>query len=174
MSVLWLGHARTFTEWSTALLSFCNIGLYGRIAKLNQLLGKRHMTTCLEFVERYLNDSQTTRNKILWSDETKIELFGLNAKCHIWRKSHTTLPCVLGCVLSDDKPSLTLRVFWSKLSSRSFYVSPFTFLLTLTSLPVLAAEKHSHSVIVPPSCFTVGMGFARWWHVPVVSSRHGT
>ena len=26
------------------------------------------------------------RNKILWSDETKIELFGQNAKCHIWRK----------------------------------------------------------------------------------------
>jgi hypothetical protein len=24
------------------------------------------------------------RNKILWSDETKIELFGLNAKCHVW------------------------------------------------------------------------------------------
>jgi hypothetical protein len=29
------------------------------------------------------------RNKILWSDETKIELFGLNAKCHGWRKSGT-------------------------------------------------------------------------------------
>jgi hypothetical protein len=26
------------------------------------------------------------RNKILWSDETKIELFGLNAKHHVWRK----------------------------------------------------------------------------------------
>ena len=26
------------------------------------------------------------RNKILWSDKTKIELFGLNANCHIWRK----------------------------------------------------------------------------------------
>ena len=26
------------------------------------------------------------RNKILWSDETKIELFGLNAKLHVWRK----------------------------------------------------------------------------------------
>ena len=24
------------------------------------------------------------RNKILWSDETKIELFGLNAKRHVW------------------------------------------------------------------------------------------
>jgi hypothetical protein len=31
------------------------------------------------------------RNKILWSDETKIELFGLNAKCHIWRKPGTIL-----------------------------------------------------------------------------------
>jgi hypothetical protein len=29
------------------------------------------------------------RNKILWSDETKIQLFGLNAKLHIWRKPGT-------------------------------------------------------------------------------------
>ena len=29
------------------------------------------------------------RNKILWSDETKIELFGLNTKCYIWRKPGT-------------------------------------------------------------------------------------
>ena len=26
------------------------------------------------------------RNTILWSDEPKIEFFGLNAKFHIWRK----------------------------------------------------------------------------------------
>jgi hypothetical protein len=38
----------------------------------------------LEFAKRYLKDSQTMRNKILWSDETKIELFGLNAKAYIW------------------------------------------------------------------------------------------
>ena len=29
------------------------------------------------------------RNKILWSDETKIDLFGLNAKHHVWRKRGT-------------------------------------------------------------------------------------
>ena len=29
------------------------------------------------------------RNNILWSDETKIELFGLNAKRHVWRKPGT-------------------------------------------------------------------------------------
>jgi hypothetical protein len=29
------------------------------------------------------------RNRILWSDETKIELFGLNAKRHVWSKPGT-------------------------------------------------------------------------------------
>ena len=33
------------------------------------------------------------RNKILWFDETKIELLGLNAKRHVWRK-HGTIPTV--------------------------------------------------------------------------------
>ena len=26
------------------------------------------------------------RNKILWSDETKFELFGMNAKRHVWMR----------------------------------------------------------------------------------------
>ena len=33
------------------------------------------------------------RKKILWSDETKIELFGLNTKRHVWRK-HGTITTV--------------------------------------------------------------------------------
>ena len=49
---------------------------------------KRHMTAILEFAKRHLK-TQTTRNTFLWSDETKIELFGLNAKCHVWRKPST-------------------------------------------------------------------------------------
>ena len=32
-------------------------------------------------------------NNILWSDETKIELFGMNAKRHVWRKPGT-IPAV--------------------------------------------------------------------------------
>ena len=31
--------------------------------------------------------------EILWFDETKVELFGLNAKLHVWRK-HGTIPTV--------------------------------------------------------------------------------
>ena len=42
----------------------------------------------MEFDKRHLK-TLTMRNKILWSDETKIELFGLNAKRHVWRKPGT-------------------------------------------------------------------------------------
>ncbi|KAG2469321.1 TC1A transposase, partial [Polypterus senegalus] len=64
-------------------------GLYGRVARRKILLSKRHMAAHLEFAKRHLKDSQTMRNKILWSDETKIELFGANARRHIWRKPGT-------------------------------------------------------------------------------------
>ena len=47
------------------------------------------MTAHLEFAKRHLKDSQTMRNKILWSGETNIELFGLNAKRHVWKKPDT-------------------------------------------------------------------------------------
>ena len=53
------------------------------------LLSKKNMRARLEFAKRHLKASQTMRHKILWSDETNIELFGLNAKRHIWRKPGT-------------------------------------------------------------------------------------
>ncbi|KAG2461859.1 TC1A transposase, partial [Polypterus senegalus] len=64
-------------------------GLYGRVARRKPLLSKRHMAARLDFAKRHLKDSQTMRNKILWSDETKIELFSVNAKRHVWRKPGT-------------------------------------------------------------------------------------
>ncbi|KAG2457243.1 TC1A transposase, partial [Polypterus senegalus] len=64
-------------------------GLYGRVARRKPLLSKRHMVARLEFTKRHLKDSQTMRNKILWSDETKIKLFAVNARQHVWRKPGT-------------------------------------------------------------------------------------
>ncbi|KAG2466374.1 TC1A transposase, partial [Polypterus senegalus] len=64
-------------------------GLYGRVARQKPLLSKRHIAARLEFAKRHLKDSQTMRNKILRSDETKIELFGVNARRHVWRKPGT-------------------------------------------------------------------------------------
>ena len=36
-----------------------------------------------------MKDSESMRQNILWSDEMKIELFGLNAKCYVWWKPST-------------------------------------------------------------------------------------
>jgi hypothetical protein len=63
-------------------------GLYGRVDRWKPL-SIRNMTACLEFAKRHRKDSQIMRNKILWTGETKIKPFGLNAKRHIWRKSGT-------------------------------------------------------------------------------------
>ena len=63
--------------------------LYGRVARRKPLLIKRYMTAHLEFAKIHLKDSQTMRNKILWCEEIKIDLFGLNAKLHVWRKPGT-------------------------------------------------------------------------------------
>ncbi|KAG2462346.1 TCB1 transposase, partial [Polypterus senegalus] len=68
---------------STISAAIHQSGLYGRVAS------KRHIAARLEFAKRHLKDSQTMRNKILWSDETKIELFGVNARRHVWRKPGT-------------------------------------------------------------------------------------
>ncbi|KAG2458101.1 TCB1 transposase, partial [Polypterus senegalus] len=65
-------------------------GLYGTVARRKPLLSKRHMAARLEFAKRHLKDSQNMRNKILWSDETKTELFGVNARRPVSRIPGTT------------------------------------------------------------------------------------
>jgi hypothetical protein len=55
-------------------------GLYSRVARRKPLLSKKHMSARLK-------SAKTMRNQIMWSDDIKIELFGLNAKRHVWRKS---------------------------------------------------------------------------------------
>uniref|UniRef100_A0AAZ3QNH2 Transposase Tc1-like domain-containing protein n=1 Tax=Oncorhynchus tshawytscha TaxID=74940 RepID=A0AAZ3QNH2_ONCTS len=81
-----MGETSRRTTISTA---FHRSGLYGRVARRKPFLSKRHMTACLKFAKMHLKESQTMRNKILWSDESKMKLFGLNAKRHIWRKPGT-------------------------------------------------------------------------------------
>ena len=62
--------------------------LSGRVARQKPLLRKRHVIH-LVFAKRHVKDSESMRQKMLWSDEMKIELFDLDAKCYIWWKWST-------------------------------------------------------------------------------------
>ncbi len=50
------------------------------------LLKKAHVQTHLKFANEHLNDSEENWVKVLWSDETKIELFGINSTRRVWRR----------------------------------------------------------------------------------------
>ena len=54
------------------------------------LLKKAHIQAHLKFANKHLDDSEEGWEKVLWSDETKIELFGINLTYCVWRKKKLT------------------------------------------------------------------------------------
>uniref|UniRef100_A0A8C6TYF3 Transposase n=1 Tax=Neogobius melanostomus TaxID=47308 RepID=A0A8C6TYF3_9GOBI len=48
-----------------------------------------HVKARLKFANDHLDDPEESWEKVLWSDETKIELFGPNAKRYVWSKPNT-------------------------------------------------------------------------------------
>ncbi len=71
-------------------------GLKTCSARKVPLLKKAHVQARLKFA----NHSEENWLKVLWSDETKIELFGINSTLHVWRRrnaaydSKNTIPTV--------------------------------------------------------------------------------
>ena len=50
------------------------------------LLKKAHVQARLKFAKEHLDDPEETWEKVMWSDETKMELFGINSIRRVWRK----------------------------------------------------------------------------------------
>ncbi|KAE8600677.1 hypothetical protein XENTR_v10013352 [Xenopus tropicalis] len=63
-------------------------GLKSCRARKVPLLKKAHVQAHLKFANEHLNDSVSDWEKVLWSDETKIELFGINSTRCVWRKKN--------------------------------------------------------------------------------------
>ncbi len=68
-------------------------GLKSCSARKVPLLKKAHVQAHLKFA----NDSEENWVNMLWSDETKIQLFGINSTSHVWRRRNdpkNTIPTV--------------------------------------------------------------------------------
>ena len=50
------------------------------------LLKKAHAQARLKFAKEHLDDPKEAWEKVMWPDDTKIELFGINSTCRVWRK----------------------------------------------------------------------------------------
>ena len=68
------------------------------------MLKKAHVQARLKFAKEHLDDPEEAWEKVMWSDETKIELFGINSTHRVWRKRNAeynpknTIPTVKhGC-----------------------------------------------------------------------------
>ncbi|KAI4887109.1 hypothetical protein NFI96_003144 [Prochilodus magdalenae] len=55
------------------------------MARKVPLLKSAHVQARLKFAHDHLDDPEDSWEKVLWSDETQIELFGLNSTRRVWR-----------------------------------------------------------------------------------------
>ncbi len=63
--------------------------IHGRVPRQKPLLTKNNTKARLTFAKKYLDYPQDFWVNILWTDETKVELFGRFVSRYIWRKTNT-------------------------------------------------------------------------------------
>ena len=63
--------------------------IHGRVARKKPLLSRKNKAARFNFAREHLDKPEAFWKSILWTDESKIELFGHNQNCHVWRKANT-------------------------------------------------------------------------------------
>ncbi len=66
-------------------------GLKSCSARRVPLLKPVHVQARLKFARENLDDPEEDWENVIWSDETKIELFGKNSTCRVWRRKNAEL-----------------------------------------------------------------------------------
>ena len=151
-------------EWSNKFFTtgFGNVLPFLHADPLNsvRLGGERWWTAIFRFLQRCSIGFKSG----LWlcHSRTFTELF--------WNHSFVILAVCLGllaCWKVNVRPILRSWTLWKRFLSRiSMYLVAFIFFSIATSRPVPAAEKHPHSMMLPPRCFTWWMVLGRWGAVP--------
>ncbi|CAJ0960326.1 unnamed protein product, partial [Ranitomeya imitator] len=86
-----LQRAGTNVTWPTISNTLRHHGLRSCSARRVPLLKPVHVWARLKFAREHLDDPEEFWENVLWSDETKLELFGRNTTCRVWRKKNTEL-----------------------------------------------------------------------------------
>ena len=71
---------------STVRRALIRNGLHGRVAKRKPLLRKANKTKRLKFAKKHKNWSPIQWEKLLWSDESKFEIFGTKRRQYVRRR----------------------------------------------------------------------------------------
>ncbi|KAK3568578.1 hypothetical protein QTP86_008786 [Hemibagrus guttatus] len=66
-------------------------GLKSCSARRVPLLKPVRVRARLKFARQHLDDPEEDWENVIWSDETKIELFGKNSTCRVWRRKNAEL-----------------------------------------------------------------------------------
>lgn len=66
-------------------------GYHGRVARKKFYVNKVNRKKRLDFAIHYSDMPQSYWNKVLWSDESKFQLFHSNRRSRVWRKKGTEL-----------------------------------------------------------------------------------
>jgi hypothetical protein len=70
---------------STVRRALIECGLVGRVAAKKPLLGTKNVRKRLAFAKKYVNWTTEQWSRVLWTDETKIELFGARRRVFVRR-----------------------------------------------------------------------------------------
>jgi transposase len=63
------------------------VGLKGRRARCKPLISKKNKKVRLEFARNHIDKPVSFWEKVLWTDETKLNMFQSDGKCTVWRES---------------------------------------------------------------------------------------
>ena len=80
-----LEYANISADESTIRKTLNKKDVHARTPRKLPLLSKKNIAASLKFAKEHLDVPQRYWQNILWTDETKVELFGRNTQHYVWR-----------------------------------------------------------------------------------------